>query len=55
MAEFDPTKVNTYSIMELANMIEANEVSLEEIYGAGYAAPKRPDLKKELERRKKRT
>lgn len=52
MEEFEPMKVNTYSIKELADMIEQGKVTQDEIYGFGLAAPKRPDLETELMQRK---
>ena len=51
MNDFDPIKVNSYSIEELADMIENKIVSKDELYGVGLAAPKRPLLEAELNKR----
>lgn len=49
---FDPMYVNAYSIDQLADMIGAGEVTLEQVEQLGLAAPKRPPLRAELLRRK---
>lgn len=51
MPEFDPMKVNSYTILELADMIDANKVTKEALYSVGLAKPKRPELEEELHRR----
>lgn len=51
MEEFDPMKVNSYTIAELADMICNNVVSKDDIYAVGLSATKRPDLEAELRRR----
>ena len=53
MKEFDPLKVNTYSIEELADMIEQGVATQDDIYGCGLAATKRPLLEAELMQRRR--
>ena len=48
MNEFNPLKVNSYTIIELADMIEGGIVTKDEVYACGLAAPKRPELEAEL-------
>lgn len=48
MNEFDPLKVNTYSVEELADMIEQGIATKDEIYACGLAAKKRPELEAKL-------
>lgn len=52
MAEFDPMQVNAYTVKQLADFIESGTATIEEIYSAGYAASRRPELEAELKRRK---
>ena len=52
MNEFDPLRVNSYSIIELADMIEGHVVTKDEIYACGLAAPRRPQLETELNNRR---
>ncbi|MCC8118171.1 MAG: hypothetical protein LIP09_05395 [Bacteroidales bacterium] len=52
MTKFDPTKVNEYSITELAGMIVRNYASLEEIFQIGLAPPKRLILQHIVEDKK---
>ncbi|MCD8297234.1 MAG: hypothetical protein LUC88_06650 [Prevotella sp.] len=49
--KFDPMRVNSYSIEELADLIESGIKTKESIYACGFSAMKRPDLEKELRRR----
>lgn len=53
MYEFDPLRVNSYSITELADMIEGHIVTKEGLYACGLAAPKRPQLETELHNRQR--
>lgn len=53
MCTFDPMRVNAYTIEELAYMEEDGVVKKDEIYSCGLAAPKRPLLEAELNRRKR--
>ncbi len=53
MNEFDPLKVNFYSIEELVDMVENGVVTKDEIYACGLSAKKRPELEAELTRRQR--
>ena len=53
MNEFDPLRVNVYSIIELADMIDNHVVTKDEIYACGLAASKRPQLEAELSSRRR--
>ena len=48
MEEFDPFKVNTYTINQILDYIISGKCSKEDIYSCGFAANKRPELEKRL-------
>lgn len=50
MNEFDPIKVNTYTIQELADFVQSG-CRKEDLYACGLSAPKRPLLDAELSAR----
>lgn len=50
MNEFDPIKVNTYTIQELADFVQSG-CRKEDLYACGLSAPKRPQLDAELSAR----
>lgn len=52
MEEFDPMRVNTYSINQLADMISAGIVTIEDVYAVGLMIQKRAELENELNRRR---
>lgn len=52
MEEFDPMRMYTYTATQLADIIAAGQISLEELYHLGYPAAKRPELEAELEHRR---
>ena len=51
MPEFDPMRMYSYTASEIADFIDAGQISKEELYANGYPASKRPDLENELARR----
>lgn len=52
MEEFDPMRVNSYTVEQLADMISNGNVTLEDIYASGLRATRRPELEAELQRRR---
>lgn len=51
MGEFEPLKMHSYSIAQIADFISCGKITKEELYANGYPAPKRPELEAELARR----